>query len=233
MATVNSVTVPNLGVEFDIGVATASKITIKTDATITKSAAGVLSVDTSALGIVSSDAGNLITVGTDDGAFFDQAALQAAETVFAPTVATGSEFLSIASAGTNGHAPAFSINYADAAFAEAVTDLVGSMVVDAADGIVFDDVANTIASTLGNLMFGNGLVSNGSTDVAVLPDPASVSTVSVSAAGVSVTPVASAAAGNLASINADGIMVDPAGVTALATVDVCDAFGVHLFDAMP
>lgn len=231
MATVNVVTIGNLGTEFDIGVLEGSTIRLKLDGTLQKDGSGNIGVDLSGLSIISGDAGNVLVAGGDDGAFFDQAALQAIETVWAGVEASG--FMAVTPAGTNGHAPTFVFDYANAAFVEGVQDAIGAAVLAGA-GITYNDVADSISSALGALTFGDGLTSSGLTAVAVLPDPASVSTVTVSATGVAVTPGISVDAGNLASAGTDsGVNVDPAGVLALLTVDVCDAFNVHLFDAAP
>ena len=142
--------------------------------------------------------------------------------------------MSIAAGGTNGHTPVLSLDYANADFVENVTDLVGSMVASAVDGLDFDDALNALSSSLGNLIFADGLNQTGTTSVSVLPDPASALTVTVSPAGVSVAQTVSADAGNLATIGTDSrVMVDPASVSSLATDSICDAFGVELTKSFP
>jgi len=233
MATQNVVVVGNLGTEFDIGTVTANAITIKINGTIVKDATtGELGVDITALDIVSADAGNLLTVGADGGAVFNQAALQAAETVWAGT-SSADGFMTVTPAGTNGHAPTFSFDYSNADFCEGIQDCVGQAILAGA-GVTYDDVANSISSALGSLTFGDGLTTTGTTSVAVLPDPASPNTVSVSAAGVSVTSVASTDTDNILTIGTDGRpLVTEAAVTDLATIDLCDAFGVDLGTIFP
>lgn len=207
MATQNVVIVPNLGSEFAVGTDEAGKITVKLDTSIVKAPDGTLGVNINALDIVSTDAGNLLSVGTDGGAVFNQAALQAAETAW-----TGSStgFLTVTPAGNNGHAPTFAIDFTDAAFVEAAQDAIGAAIIDAADGIEYDDIANTIKTTLGNLAFGNGLTVDPVTNtVSILPDPNSPTTITVTAAGLSVD------------------------ASAEATEVLCDAFGVPLAKAFP
>lgn len=218
MATLNVVTPGNLSNQFSIGGETANEITI---------------VEQN-MDIVSGDAGNVLTQsGTDGGAFFNQAALQTIETVWAGTVGAASGALVITAGGTNGHAPTFTMDYTNADFIEGVQDAIGQAVLAGA-GITYDDVADSISSTLGNLTFGDGLTSTGTTAVAVLPNPASVLPVTVSAAGVAVAQNVSADAGNLATLGTDNrVNVAPAAVENLMTIDVCDAFNTSLFLAHP
>ena len=230
MATQNVVTVANLGSEFAIGTDEAGLITVKLDGTITKNASGELGVDITALDIVSADGGNLLTTGGDGGAYFDQAALQAAETAWAGT--SGQSFMTITPSGINGHAPIFAFDFSDPDFCEGVQDCVGLAIAEGL-GLTYDDALNSITSAFANVTFGDGLDFTNDI-VTVVADPNSPSTVTVGPLGVSVTPGISADTGNLASLGTDNkVFVDPAGVLDLATVDVCDAFGTHLFDAMP
>ena len=222
MAT-NYVTENDLGTSL---VVNAGILDVRLQTSIVKDpATGALGINISALDVVSTDTGNLITVGADGGAVFNQAALQASETAFAATT-NQAGFLTIAPAGVNGHTPSLNFDFTDATFVEAITDMVGSMVGAATDGLEFDDLSNTIMATLGNLTFGDGLSASGLTSVAVLADPASPSPVTVTAAGISVTPGISADAGNLASLGNDNkVNVPPAAVTALATEEICDLGG--------
>ena len=192
--------------DFDVGVTTPGQFTLQPVVKLK----------------VSADAGNILSAGADTGVLFTQADLQASETAFAATSSTGA--LTITAGGTNGHAPTFAFNYADAAFIEGVQDAVGSAIMEGV-GITYDDALNAISSAAGNLTFGNGLVNTSGT-VSVVADPASPDAVTVSASGVSVTTGISSDAGNLASLGTDNrVMVDPAGVTGLATINICNLAG--------
>lgn len=221
------ITLQTIGTEFEVAGAGAAgaQLKLKVDTTITQNGAGELGVDITALDIVSADGGNLLTVGGDGGAFFNQAALQAAETVWSGA-STG--FLTVTPAGTNGHAPTFALDFTDPVFIEGVQDAVGQALLNGA-GITYDDVANSISSALGSVTWGNGLTATGLTNVAVLADPNSPSAVTVTAAGISVTPGISTDAGNLATLGSDNkVMVDPAAIDALATITLCSVDGTPL-----
>lgn len=63
-------------------------------------------------------------------------------------------FLTITPSGTNNHTITITPNWTDPAFVEAVQDAVGQAILAAAGGTLnYDDVANTIATTMGNLGF--------------------------------------------------------------------------------
>ena len=230
MADQNVVLASNLGSEFALGSVETGFITVKLQSSLVKNAAGEIGVDITALDIVSGDAGNVLSVGADGGAFFDQAALQSIETVFNGSAPQG--FMSITPAGVNGHEPVYNFDFSDPEFIEASQDAFG---LGAAEGLglTYDDALNSIGSAFANLTFGDGLQKVGDV-ISAQADASSPSTVTVTAAGISVTPGISADAGNLASLGSDNkVMVDTAGVTALATVEVCDAFGVPLYNAFP
>lgn len=222
----------NLGIEFDIGTATADKITVKIDGTLMKDATtGALGLNGGAITVVSADTGNIIKAGSANGALLTQADVQAVETVWSASDPSG--FLTATAAGTNGHTVTYGFDFTNADFVEAVQDAIGQGALAGA-GIVYDDVANAISTSLGNLAFNDGLIYDDTAKtVAVKPDPMSPSAVSVSAAGVSVTPGISADTGNLAALGADNkVHVDPAGITTMASEEAQDAFGVpcgHLF----
>lgn len=230
MATFQQVFLADLNTTFDIGVTEANKISIKIDGTLVKNADGSLGLSGGSLTVVSPDAGNIIIPDTNGKAFLNQAAIQAIETVW-----SGSEpdsFLTITPGGTNGHTVTYGFDWTNAAFVEAVQDAIGVAALAGA-GITYDDVANTISTTLGNITFGDGL--NYAADVvSVKPDTSSPYTVGVTSAGVSVTPVASSDANNLFKIGSDNRgLVDSDDIKALATVDVCNAFGVLMYKAFP
>ena len=228
----NHVIVGNLGAEFDIGTIEANKIHIKLDGTLTRNiATGEIGLNGGAVTVVSADAGNiLVSSGTDGGAFVDQAGIQAVETVWSGSNPDG--FLTSTAGGTNGHTVTYGFDWTNAAFVEAVQDAIGTAALAGA-GITYDDVANAISTSLGNITFGDGLNYNtGTNTVAVQSDPASPMPVTVSAAGVSVSPAYSADAGNLVGNGSDSLpFVDPVDVEALATYAGNDAFGVPLFKA--
>lgn len=117
-------------------------------------------------------------------------AVAANETAFGGTGSTDM-FLSVTPGGTNGHTPSYVFDYSAAAFVEGVQDAVGQAILSGA-GITYDDVSDSISSVLGNITFGDGLSFTGAGGtVSVLPNPASPYAISVSPAGVTVTPVAS------------------------------------------
>lgn len=208
---------------------TSGDLSVNIGVALVRAPDGTITVDITQLDIVSQAAGNLLTTNAG-GAFFDQAALQAAETVWTGA-STG--FLTVTPAGTNGHAPTFALDFTNAAFVEGVQDAVGQAIL-AGSGISYDDVADSISSALGNVTWGNGLTATGLTNVAVLPDPNSPSSVTVTAAGVSVTPGISVDAGNLATLGTDQkVHVPAAAVTALATETICDLSGTPRFKAFP
>jgi len=194
----------------------------KIDGTLTFTPAGELSVVGMNVTIVSADTGNLLVASaTDDGAFFDQAALQAAETVWN---GTGNGFITVTNGGTNGHAPAFAVDFTDPAFIEAAQDAVGTAIANGA-GINYDDALNAISSAVVASTAGDGLQKIGDV-ISILPDPASPDLVTVSAAGLSVQALPSADAGNLLTTGADGrLFIDAAAITALATEEICDLAG--------
>ena len=225
----------NLNVEFDIGSLTTNKISIKIDGTLTKDAAGNVGLSAASLTIVSPDTGNILTADANGKAFLNQAGVQAVETVWSASEPSG--FLTSTPSGTNGHTVTYGFDWTNAAFVEAVQDAVGSAIAAGA-GITYDDVADSISSALGNIAFGDGLnYDTGAKIVTVKPDPASPSTVAVSAAGLSVTANVSTDAAdgaNLAKLGADSkIYVAGDDVAALATVPLEDAFGVQFANAFP
>ena len=236
MSTVNAVFVDNLGLEFDVTGTNpdeASKIKIKIDGSLVRDVTtGEIGLSGASLTVVSADAGNIVIAGSDGKAYLDQSGIQAVESVWSGSEASG--FLTVTPGGTNGHAVTYGFDWNNADFREACQDAVGAAAI-AGSGLSYDDLANSISTTLGNITFGNGLnYDTGANIVTVQPDPASPSAVSVGAAGVSVTPGISADANNLAKLGTDNrVLVDSADVTALATVDVCDAFGVSMFRALP
>lgn len=160
------------------------KVEIKIDGTLVKNADGSLGLNGGAITVVSADTGNVLVAGGDGGAFFNQAALQTIETAW--TGADASGFLTVAPGGVNGHTVAYGFDFTNALFVEAVQDAIGAAILQGA-GVTYDDVANAISTSLGNITFGDGLAYDAGTNtVSVRPDPASPSTISVSPAGLSV-----------------------------------------------
>jgi len=231
MSTQEIVHKSNLGLEFDLGNIEANKIRLKVGGTLTVAADGTVDVNQSALTLVSADTGNVLVAGGDNGVFFDQAALQAIETNFAAVNGSPS-LLTITAGGTNGHAPTIAIDPTSAAWVEAIQDAIGQAAITGS-GITYDDVNNALNVALQNLSAGNGIDISAS-QVSVVADPTSPSPVTVTAAGVSVTPGISTATGNLSKLGPDNrVLVDPADIAALATEEICDAFGTPLFKAFP
>lgn len=211
----------------------ADKLEVNVGATLTvDTTTGEVNVNLNALSIVSPDTGNLLSADANGAVFFNQAALQSAETVWAGL--SGSGALQITPGGTNNHAPTFTLDLTHPEFVEAAQDAFGAAVVDAADGLDYDDLNNKIVSSLGNLTFGNGLTSSGLTAVAVLADPNSPSVVTVSPQGVRVIPGISTDADNLATLGTDQkVFVGSGAVTALATIELCGLDGTPICKAFP
>lgn len=159
-----------------------------------------------------------------------QADVQSVETVWSGSNADG--FLTASGGGTNGHTVTFTFDWVNAAFVEAVQDAIGQAAI-AGVGITYDDALNAISAAASNLAFNNGVQESGGT-VSVKPDPASPSTVSTGAAGLSIQANVSTDANQLATLGTDNkVLVTSTSVTALATVDVQDSFGNHKFYAFP
>jgi len=220
----------NLNVEFDIGTLTGNKISIKLDGTMTKAANGEIGINGGAITVVSGDTGNIIKAGSAGGALLTQSDIESVETVWSG--AEPDSFMTITPGGTNGHAVTYGFDWENPQFVEAVQDAIGQGVL-AGSGIVYDDVANAIQSSLGNIAFGDGLnydtVAN---IVKVKPDTASPSAITVTAAGLSVTPGISADANNVAKLGTDNkVLVDSADIVALADEVLQDAFGVPFANA--
>ena len=224
----------NLGIEFDLGANTANKITVKIDGTLTKDpTTGAIGLDGGAITVVSADTGNIIRAGAANGALLTQADIKAVESVWTGSEADG--FLQITPGGSNGHDVTYAFDWENAEFKERVQDAVGESL---ADGLNYDDALNAIQTNLGNIAFGNGLNHDTAGNITeVKADTASPSAVSVTAAGVSVTPGIStdATAGvNIAKLGADSkVYVGADDVTALASEEVQDAFGVKVGYLVP
>ena len=220
----------NLNLEFDIGTITGNKISLKIDGTLTKAADGTIGLNGGAITVVSGDTGNIIRSDAANGALLTQADIQAVESVWSANDPDG--FLTSTAAGSNGHTVTHTFNWSNPEFIERVQDAVGAAL--GAD-INYDDALNLITTNLGNIAFGDGLnLDTAGNVVDVKPDTASPSTVTVSPAGVHVTANVSADAGNLATLGADNkIMVDTATVTALASEELQDAFGVKFGTIFP
>ncbi len=227
MANHNVVFVADLDTELPIS---GGKVTVKLDGTLQKNADGSIGLSSGSLTIVSPDAGNIIVPDSNGKAFLDAAAIAAVETVWQGSEADG--FLSITPGGTNGHDVTYGFDWTNPAFVEAVQDAIGQAALAGA-GITYDDVANAISTSLGNITFGSGLNFNAGTDtVSVLPDPASPALITVTAAGVSVQATVSTDSGNLLVNGADNRpLLLPSAVTGLATDIICDAAGNQRFRA--
>lgn len=224
------VTLANLSTTFDIGMIEADKINIKIDGTLIKNADGTLGMSAASLVIVSPDTDNIIIADANGKAKLTQADVQAVETVW--SASEPDSFLTITPAGINGHDVTYGFDWDNAVFKEAVQDAIGAAALAGA-GVTYDDVANAISTNLGNIAFGDGLNYDTTANVVtVKPDTSSPSLVEVSTAGVKVTTGISSDTGNLAALGTDNkVFVDPAGIPPLATVDVQDVFGVHLYNA--
>ena len=157
------------------------------------------------------------------------------------TVGAGqATFLTITPGGVNGHAITIGANWTDAAFVEAVQDAVGAAILAAAGGtITYDDVANTIATSMGNLAFPMTVTKDGSGAVLLTNDVAApgnsfyYGTNGAGAKGWYAMPPTgvSADAGNYLVNGADGKAY--LGPTTPGLVDVTDLAGNHLYYGLP
>ena len=222
MAT-NVVIVPNLGNEFDIGAVEANKIHVKLGTGLSRAADGTVTVDMAALvthalslagATLNSDVNSVV------GSVDLTPAVKAAETLTSWA-----------------YDPATNIvTYTDEAGTAGTHDLSALTTDIYVNGGSFD--AASMVLTLTDTDGGTGDIT---VDLSALKQvsTADSATVAFSGTGEAGSPltasasVSGATAGNLLTAVADGLAVDPAGVTALATVDVQDAFGVHQFFAFP
>ena len=157
------------------------------------------------------------------------------------TVGAGqATFLTITPGGVNGHAITIGANWTDAAFVEAVQDAVGAAILAAAGGtITYDDVANTIATSMGNLAFPMTVTKDGSGAVLLTNDvvaPGNSFYYGTNGSGVkgwyAMPPTGvSADAGNYLVNGADGKAY--LGATTPGLVDVTDLAGNHLYYGLP
>lgn len=149
-------------------------------------------------------------------------------------------FLTITPGGVNGHEITIAANWLDAAFVEAAQDAVGAAIIAAAGGtITYDDIANTIATTLGNLTFPMTVIKDGTGQVLLVNDvaaPGNSFYYGTDAAGVkgwyALPPSGvSADAGNYLQAGTDGKAY--LGPTTPGLVDVQDLAGNHLYYGLP
>lgn len=227
--TVNTVTVPNLGNDFDIGVMEANKIHVKIDGTtLVRSTAGVVSVNPTALTTTNalSNAGpggtpaNLTSTVNGVVSTLDLTPLiQAGETNTTLTYAPATKTLTY----TNEDATVATIDLSALAADIFVT------------GGSYDPA--TMVLTLSD---NDGVTPNITINLADLKKVTTQATNSITFTGtgeasspLQANLVLDPITGNLLVVSATGAKVDPAAVLALATVDVQDAFGTHLFYAFP
>lgn len=217
------VTPQNLGNEFDLGAIEANKIHIKLDAaTLVRKADGSIS----AMGPVTS----LTLAGTQLSFTDETGATQVID--LAPVVAAA-ETLTVLGydAGTA------TLTYLDENGNATVVDLAALTSDIHVDGATWDAASMTLTLTdndggtpdvVVDLSSLQGSMTDNS-DGTYLYDAGNGTTTVIDTN----TP-ASADAGNLLSTGSDGRpLLDGAGITALATVDVQDAFGNHLYYALP
>ena len=149
-------------------------------------------------------------------------------------------FLTITPSGTNGHVITITANWADPAFIEAVQDAVGQAILAAASGtLVYDDVANTIKTAMGNLGFPMSVKKNADDSVSLVNDaatPGNSKYYGTDAAGVKgyhdLPPSgASRDAGNYLANGTDGKPF--LGPNTAGLVNVTDLAGNHLFYGLP
>ena len=191
----------------------AGKVEVNYDATLMQDGSGTLGINPAAI----TAAETPVTVGAGQAAFW-----------------------TITPAGTNGHELTILANWADADFVEAVQDAVGVAIMAAAGGtITYDDVANTIATTLGNLAFPMTVIKDGSGAVLLTNDVAApgnsfyYGTDGAGAKGWYALPPTgvSADAGNYLVNGTDGKAY--LGATTPGLVDVTDLGGNHLYYGLP
>ena len=223
--TTNVVTVPNLGNDFDIGVMEANKIHVKIDGTtLVRSAAGVVSVNPTALATTNvldnPSAANLrSTVNGVAGTLDLTPLIQAGETNTTLTYNAATKTLTY----TNEDGLIATIDLSALAadiFVTGGTYDPATMVLTLSDN---DGVTPNITINLADL---KKVTTQASNSIAFTGTGEASSPLQ---ANLVVDPIA----GNLLTVSATGAKVAPAAVTALATVDVQDAFGVHQFYAFP
>ena len=228
MATLTVIVPDDLGNEFDIS---SGLVHLKINSTLVKDpTTGELGVAPSALE-VSDDAGNVLVTGVDGRPFLAGDTIREEQTLI--TATEGSGFMTVTPGGDYGHAMGFEFDFNNVNFVEAVQDAIGAAFV-AESGMEYDDVANLISSSLGNLSFGNGLVKNGAT-VSVKADANSPVEISVSAAGVRAKVVASGDADNLLTISEsdERPYVGKSAVTDMATVEFVSLGGTPIGKGFP
>ena len=223
--TTNVVTVPNLGNDFDIGVMEANKIHVKIDGTtLVRSAAGVVSVNPTALAttnaLTNPSTANLTSTVNGVASTLDLTPLiQAGETNTTLTYNPATKTLTY----TNEDATVATIDLSALAadiFVTGGSYNAATMVLTLSDN---DGVTPDITINLADLK----KVATQATNSITFTGTGEAS--SPLQASLVVDPIA----GNLLTVTASGAKVAPAAVTALATVDVQDAFGVHQFYAFP
>lgn len=150
-------------------------------------------------------------------------------------------FLAIVPSGTDNHTITITPNWTDPAFVEAVQDAVGQAIMAAAGGtLTYDDVANTIATTLGNLGFPMSVKKDAATGAVTLENdqaaPGNSMYYGTNAAGVkgwnALPPSGvSSDTGNYLVNGTDGKPF--LGANTAGLVNVTDLAGNHLFYGMP
>lgn len=222
--TTNVVTVPNLGNDFDIGVIEANKIHVKIDGTtiVRDGATGVIAVNPAALATTNaltnpSDARLTSTVNGVAATLDLTPLIQAGETNTTLTYDPATKTLTY----TNEDGTVATIDLSALA-----ADLFVS-------GGSYDPA--TMVLTLSD---NDGTTPDMTINLADLKKVTTQASQSISFTGtgeasspLQANLVVDPMTGNLITVGPAGAKVDPATVTALATVDVQDAFGVHQFYA--
>ena len=213
----------NLGSEFDIGVIESDKIHVKLGTGMTRAADGTINIDMAALlthaltlagATLNSDVNGVV------GSVDLTPAIQAAQslTVWAYDPAT------------------HIVTYTDENGVPGTHDLSALTTDIYVNGGTFD--AASMVLTLADTDGGTGDITVNLSELKKV-ETVDSATVAFTGEGTAAAPltasavVSSATAGNLLTSEADGLAVAPAAVAALATEDVQDAFGNHLFFAIP
>lgn len=217
------VIVPNLGNEFDIGTIEANKIHVKLGTGMTRAADGTVNIDmaalvTHALSLAGANLTSDVNGVTDTIDLTP--AVQAAETLTTWNYDPATHIVTYT--GENGVAG---------------TSDLSALTSD----IYVNGGSYDAASMILTLTDADAGTADVTVDLSELKKVATAdsATIAFSGTGEASSPLtasmiaSTATVGNLATIVADGVAVDPVAVTALATVDVQDAFGVHLFYAFP
>jgi hypothetical protein len=241
---VNVITPSNLGNEFDLGVVESGKIHIKVDNNTIKRDAttGVLSAEGLNLEDLIAQGHAIANIKDASGAVIGQlkeTIIQIADGLNSTTItAEDGTQTSITKIGT--------VSLVLDPVAKTIQSVVNGVASTAVDISAFyadinvDSIDSTNAANyIWKLKETDGTEHTLDLSSLVAITTTNGQTITFSGNGTTATPLSaelkidSAVSGNLLKAGAGGAYVQPSDVTALATVDVQDAFGTHLYYAMP